>query len=251
MSGLEHAIEQGPEPITRDSLAVPTPKADWSAPWDRLVEEAKDTHWILFEHYRDSGLGRSIAETVRWFNEHGGTPEQATITLDGVYKISSRYRWNERVVSWDEEQERLYQLARSQATREMVDRHQDQIEEALEGLMVPIRALNMKLQNDPNFIEELSNTSAKRLITLASSSARTMPALMSAERLARGMPTEVVGGTVSVDHNLKVERDHIGEVLDVLERAGVLDGRGNRLDVGEVIDAEVVDVYPVPAEGDD
>jgi hypothetical protein len=133
----------------------------------------------------------------------------------------------------------------------MVARHQAQIETALDGLMAPIAALNTRMAKDADFLENLSQTSAKKLITLANSSARIMPSLMAAERLAHDMPTEMVGGTVEHQHTLKVERDHIGDVLEVLDRAGVLNGRGNGFGIGEVVDAEVVDVHSLPAESDD
>ena len=116
--------------------------------------------------------------------------------------------------------------------------------------MAPIRALNHRIESDPDFIASLSKSSAAKLIGMSNSAARTIPNLMSAERLARGMPTAVVGGTVDVNHVVRIERDHIGEVLDVLAGAGVLDGRGHRLGAGEILDAEVVDDDPVPAESD-
>jgi len=247
---LESAVVRGPDPITRDDVLVTIPDADISEfqeAWDRQPDE-KDWHWVAFEHYRDSGVGRSIPETHRWFIARGGVPEKTEALLVTFYKASSRHRWAERVQKWDTYQERLYQIARGEAVREMVARHEGQIEEALEGLMAPIRALNHRMEEDPDFMDTLSKGSINKLIGLANSAARTMPNLMSAERLARGMPTEVIGGTVDVNHVVKVERDHIGEVLDVLAGAGVLDGRGHGLSVGPVIDAEVVDDDPVSPE---
>ena len=74
---------------------------------------------------------------------------------------------------------------------------------------------------------------------------------MSAERLARGMPTEIVGGTVEHQLVSTVDRDQIGEILAVLAAAGALNVGGGSLGTGEIVDAEVVEVYPVPADGDD
>jgi hypothetical protein len=249
MTHLEATLTRGPDPILREDVKVDVPDPTFKEPWDRRPEET-DLQWALFEHFRDSGSSRSPTKTYTWIRERGGYKGQKA-GLKTVFKMSSVNRWAERAQKWDAYQERMYQIARNEAVRDMVLRHEGQIEEALEGIMAPIRALNHRIESDPDFIASLSKSSAAKLISMSNSAARTIPNLMSAERLARGMPTEVVGGTVDVNHVVRIDRDHIGEVLDVLAGAGVLDGRGNRLGVGEVVDAEVVDDDPVPAEGDE
>ena len=62
---------------------------------------------------------------------------------------------------------------------------------------------------------------------------------------------EVVGGKIDHQHVVAVERNQIGEVLEILGRAGVLADGGGGFGADEIIDAEVVDVHPVPAETDD
>jgi hypothetical protein len=74
---------------------------------------------------------------------------------------------------------------------------------------------------------------------------------MAAERLSRGMPTEIVGGVVEHQHIVSVERDQIGAVLEVLGQAGVLNVGTPGSESGNIVDAEVVEVHSVPAEGDD
>lgn len=246
---LDTAISQTSEPITRDDIDVPEFSNEYTAPWDRQPEDASEHAWMMFEHYRDQGPGRVIKQTMRWFNERGGTPSQPSISEVGIYNMATRNNWTDRVAGYDNERERLYQLARSEKVREMVDRHATQVEDAITGLMAPIQALNRRIQEDPEFIDTLSKTNPRDLIKLSNMASRTIPSLMAAERLARDMPTEIVGGTVV--HKIEaVERDHIGEILDVLEQAGVLYGSGYGLPVGEVVDAEVVEVHSVPAEGD-
>ena len=250
LDALDDAIDQGPEPVARSEIAVPESTTNYTAPWDRQPEDKTDFWWLLFEHFRDSGVGRSMPDTTDWYNDMGGTPVKTSITVQGLRLQSTKARWVERASAWDIEQERLYQIARAEKIREMVERHGDQIEEALDGLMTPIRALLHRIESDPDFIAKLSETSASKLIGLANAASRTMPNLMSAERLARDMPTTIVGGTVQ--HNIEmVEVDHIGEVLAVLAGAGILDGPGNAFSVGEIVDAEVVEVHSLSAKGDE
>lgn len=254
---LDEAIGQHPEGIVRDDIDVDsvdselaTRNSEYIKPWERQPEE-NGYQWALFEHFRDSGVTRTVAATVRWFDERGGFEGKKSLTSDAVYKISRLHNWSERVVPYDDAEERKYQIARSKAVREMVERHSDQIEEALDGLSAPVKALQRRMENDPEFLDKLAESSPAKLITLVNSTSRTIPALMSAERLARDMPTEIVGGTVEHRNVVKVEVNHIGQVLAVLESAGVLDDGSGAIGPGEVVDAEVVEVHPLPAESDD
>jgi len=117
--------------------------------------------------------------------------------------------------------------------------------------MVPIDALTIAMSDNEEFIADLTNMDKKKLISLANLAARTIPSLMAAERLSRGMPTEIVTGVVEHQHVVSVERDQIGNVLEVLGQAGVLDVGNANSGTGDIIDAEVVEVHSVPAEGDD
>ena len=179
------------------------------------------------------------------------TKKIKTYNVNWLYQLSTKHRWKDRAYQWDQHEEAQYQLARSEAIRKMVDRHERDVSDAIEGLMTPIRALQLRIESDPDFLGNLSQASAAKLVDMANKASRTIPSLMSAERLARGMPTEIVGGTVEHQLVSTVDRDQIGEILEVLERAGALNvGRGS-LGTGEIVDAEVVDVYPVSADGDD
>jgi hypothetical protein len=65
------------------------------------------------------------------------------------------------------------------------------------------------------------------------------------------MPTEIVSGVVEHQHVTSIDRDQIGEVLAVLGQAGVLNVGNPDSESGNIIDAEVVEVHSVPAEGDE
>ncbi len=225
-------------------------------PWDRQEDES-DYMWELFKHYRNYGLKRSYRETAEWvmnnkarWVDHKKVKVGLSYTKPNISSYGRKHRWRERVFKYDQEQERLYQLARSESIREMADRHAANIVDAIEGLMVPTRALAVAMEEDEDFLSKLSNTNANKLVAMVTSAARTMPNLMNAERLARGMPTEIIGGTVEHQH-VVVERDQIGEVLAILGQAGVLAVGQPDSGPGEIVDAEVVEVHPVSAEGDD
>ncbi len=253
---LNDALEQDLEIVDRDELnssLVTQPNTQpngYLNPWDRQPNET-DYMWDLFTHFRESGLQRSLVKTTRYVVDKG--LRNRTKTKKGSFTVreySMKHKWQVRCLAYDKEQERLYQLARSEAIREMVDRHEGVIENAIAGLMAPIDALNRAMEDD-EFIGKLSETEAKKLIDLSNRAARTIPSLMAAERLARGMPTEIVGGVVEHQVIVSVERNQIGAVLEALGQAGVLDVGIPGGGAGEIVDAEVVDVHPVSAEGDD
>ena len=244
---LNVALEQDLEHVGRDDLVIPDlPPAEYRQPWDRQEGES-DEHYKQFRYYLDQGLARKVKDVAERF----GLFHDQKRRVSSAYRTSSKREWKRRASLWDTEQERLYQLARSEAIRDMVHRHEGQIEKAIDGLMAPIAARNHAMETDGEFVAELSKTDKRKLISLANQAARTIPSLMSAERLARGMPTEIVDGVIEHEHIVSVERNQIGEVLEILAGAGRLDAGGDSFGTGEIVDAEVVDVHPVSAETDE
>ena len=82
---------------------------------------------------------------------------------------------------------------------------------------------------------------------MAASSAKAIPNLMTAERLARGMPTEIVSGTIEHQH-IDVSRDQIGALLRILDKAGVLDVGSGDPGNSEIVNATVVEVHSLPSD---
>lgn len=240
---LNSALEQGQEHIPREDIELAVVDSEYRQPWDRQDKEST-ANYAMFLDYRDQGPGRTVKAAGVKFQFDGVEADWNRQT----YYTSSKNNWKARALAWDSDQERQYQLARSQAIRDMVVRHEDQVKTAIDSLMVPIEALSIAIRNDPDFMNKLSKADAKKLIQMSNQSARTIPALMSAERLARGMPTEIVGGTIDHRHTVEMERDQIGEILEVLAGTGVLDVGGQGFGTSEIIEAEVVDVHPVPPD---
>jgi len=263
---LDESLAAELEPIPTSDLVVAESDTGYQQPWDRLPAET-DYAWELFTHFRDTGVRRNFHITAVWAHDNGlGKHEKKTLTKyrQVITKYRERHRWSDRVFSYDKEQDRLYQMARSEAIREMAIRHEGQIEKAINGLMVPIDALTVAMSDNDEFMADLTNMDKKKLISLANLAARTIPSLMAAERLSRtipslmaaerlsrGMPTEIVTGVVEHQHVVSVERDQIGNVLEVLGQAGVLDVGYSDSGTGDIVDAEVVEVHSVPAESDD
>jgi len=258
---LDEAVSQSIEDIDRDDLAVPAVASmnEWREPWERRDDESEYA-WAMFCHFRDLGAKRTHMQVVeyaihglkRWDESKKGVPDDIYLNRRRreVSNLGSRKEWAKRIFAYDAEQERLYQIARSEAIREMAERHEIAIEKAISGLLVPIDALEIAMR-DPEFVKSLSEKNASKLIDLANRASRTIPTLMSAERLSRGMPTEISGGKIEHEVIHRVERDHIGEVLAALGQARIVDDGGTGFGSGEVIDAEVVEVHSVSAEGDD
>lgn len=211
-------------------------------PWTRKENETEKA-WGYFEHFRDAGPERTFVGTAKHFGLHEAF----------VSKIAAKYRWRDRALAWDRHMDRVYRISVQRAVREMAQRHASQVVESLGVLALPFQAIQRKLEENPDFLDELAGTDIRRLFDMALRSGKILPMLMSAERLARGMPTEIVQaeGEVRHVHELR-EADPIAAVLSILERNRLLPGGGRTGGSGEVVDAEVVEMdddLPVGAEG--
>ena len=241
---LMDAAEQGFEDTPRSDIAIPDASGDYRTPWDQQAEET-DFFYGLFLQFRDQGLGRTIVAGWRWYRrgDLGKANEKS------YYEYAKSQDWRERARLWDQYEEAQYQLARGIARREMAERHEQKIGEAIDAIVVPFEALTTALK-DEAFLLQLVNMKPARLIDITNRAARALPSLMTAERLARGEATEIVAGTIEVNHQVTIARDQIAEILGVLEEAGALPVGLPDSEFVEIDDAEVVDVYPVPADSD-
>lgn len=226
------------------SQAILSGPADYVEPWNRQPDETP-TAWKYFKHYRDQGLGRTHAVTA----EHYGVSRS---TINNTY--ARPYKWADRIRAWDRYQDTIYQQQRVQGIREMADRHTDQVMAAIESLLLPGQALALRVADDPDFLASLSKSDAKKLIQLHQASSRVLPNMFAAERLARGMPTELVEhtgevGLVSHDYS----RDQVAEIIVALGGTGALaalggegagDERGGAGEPEGIVDAEIVDEDP-------
>lgn len=211
----------------------------YQEPWLRLPDES-DRGWEMFKFYRDLGPIRTTNMVTDHFD----------IAQPTVYHYSSKYDWNSRVAAFDQFEDRIYQAQRVVKIREMADTHADLIVSAIQGLNKPLEILMEKI-NDPQFVHDLKDEEAVTLLAMARQSAKLLPNLMSAERLARGMATEIVEHQGEINHNVEVDREAVVEVYETLRAAGAFDARTlAELDAGgtgsdsEIIEGEIVEVRP-------
>lgn len=205
-------------------------------PWLRLADET-DRQWELFKFYRDLGPIRTTTMVATHF-------EVSQPTVQNMY---AKKDWRARVVAFDQFEDRIYTAQRVTAIREMADRHANMVVDAITGLNKPLEILLKKLE-DENFVRELELEDATALLSIARQSAKVLPTLMSAERLARGMATEIIEhqGDINVKHEL--DREALADVIDSLAAAGAFDqGNLGRLVSGEagpdreIIEGEVIE----------
>lgn len=152
------------------------PESPVSAPFDRLENES-DPAWQAFVAYRDLGPERNIRKVAQSLSK--------SVALMGEW--SSRHQWVARAAAWDAEVDRHRRAASLSAISEMVERHATHTQAQLQALMAPARELLKRLQQNPALLAEVSDA---QLIRYCSSAARAVPALIQAERLARGLSTE-------------------------------------------------------------
>lgn len=206
--------------------------ADYREPWNRTEDET-DQSWKYFVYYRNAGPTRSINKTAAHFKVKYGS----------IGRMSAQHRWPARAAAFDEYEDRVYQIRRQIAIREMAERHADQMVDALEALTIPFKALAQKFANEPGLIDEMAERDVKSLLGMAAQAGRIAPQLMSAERLARGMPSDIVQVDTEVTHVHEITTDSLATVLEELERAGAFDARISAGSVEEIIDAEVIEVH--------
>lgn len=231
--------------ITRDQVDTTLPvivenRTDgYLEPWVRQSYETDHT-WEQFVHYRDQGIGRSQRKTADYF---GVSP--VTIST-----LASRHDWHDRVTAYDIWQERVYQAHLLKSIRDMAERHATIAAENLDALLLPTQAVMKKLEDNPNLIDELSETSAKQLIRLAVESAKVIPRMMNAERLSRGLPTEITHNREEVEHHVRTpDAGHLAAVVIGLVGTGALEGISNVSD-GTIDTVEIVDTTNEPVHPD-
>lgn len=200
-------------------------------PWDQRRDESSNA-FHTFTAYRNAGPKRKKGTTAREMGVTAGT----------ISMWSADYDWSSRVQAWDYYQDRIFQAEIAESQRETARRHAKLSSDALTALRTPVRALLERMETDPDAVlAEFGAKDLMKLMRVAQDSIKIMPALMGAERLALGQPSEVTerNETHTVNYN---DAQRIGEVLDVLKDAGVLDAFLASGGAGEIIDAEAVEM---------
>lgn len=206
-------------------------------PWERMPDET-DKAWDAFVAYREAGAARTMSLVAEQTGYHPST----------VGSWSRDNLWGIRAARYDAWLDDVYRRELAEQTRNMARRHTELAQKTLEVLAKPLQHL---LEKDPEQLtEELSGKDIIQLFKLAQQSARTLPQVMGAERLAVGLPTELVQNTH--EGHVDTSPDRLAAVLAAAgpDLLAALMGTGA---TGEIIDAEVVEVHSDPAapEADD
>lgn len=155
-------------------------------PWERQTTNGKAESpqaCAAFCIYRDLGPKRSLAEVARAL---GGD----NMVLKGCQKRpsgriqywSKNWNWVARANSWDDEVDRQRREAQAEEIIRMSKRNATQAESAAAALMVSTRELLRRLQSDP---DALSKIDMADLLMIAANTAKHIPAIHKAERMAR------------------------------------------------------------------
>lgn len=208
------------------------PPADYIEPWARQEWES-DLMWDRFRWYRDLGPTR----TRRQLAEHYGLSRPA------VDNMMLKGNWVDRLLAFDRHEDWVYRTQREIELREMAARHGGQIVEALEALHIPFAAISARLAEDPETVNDLSKRDFQTLLKMAAQSSRVIPSLMQAERLARGLPTEIVEETVEVTVRQELSRDTVADIIETLASVGAFDAGATAGADSEIVDAEFVEVH--------
>lgn len=207
---------------------------NYTEPWNRQPDE-EDRAWELFVYYRDLGVVRSLQDVA----DHFG------LKLRSIHNFSGPNRWRDRVRSWDQYQERIYAQEVSIKVREMANRHAETASNALAQLVVPFEALAHAQATNPNFVADLSELEVKKLIDLAVKTARVIPMMQNAERMALGQPTEIVSVEGEVKHALEMDDDQLSRVLATLDSTGFFDDVRAEGRVDSSSDSEIIEIQPI------
>ena len=212
----------GSEPVTINEDLKPAPSdlavADgYHEPWTRRADES-NLAWDRFKWFRDQGPSR----TLKAIAEHFGLTYEVLNN-----NFSAKYAWRDRTAAYDVYMDRIYQLQRAEAVREMADRHAEQIIGALEALALPFKVIQERAVEEDGFMRVLRESSPKALIDLALKSGRIIPNLMTAERLARDAPTEITEVKGEVIHRHELDRNQVADIAAGLHAAGAFDRGGD------------------------
>lgn len=165
------------------------------------IDGETDRSYELFTAFLALGMGRTKQEVADKF-ELSGTH---------VRKLASDHDWNARAREYDQWRQRIWSATIAEKTMEMAQRHGDVAARGIKTLALVFDAAEKK---GDSMLEELSALGAKELLRYVRDAARAIPALMNAERLSIGMPTEISQNQMVTSHEVTIQTtDELAELL--------------------------------------
>jgi len=177
-------------------------------PWGKMEEET-GRDYELFSHYRASGLTRSQSATARFFK----------ISQTYVSKVYHKRDWEERAQSWDKYREQVYTTEVIEGVKAMAREHAGIANKGIKALSIVFDELLSRVEdNDPIHQQEIKELGLKPLFALVDKAARAIPNLMNAERLSRGLPTELSAQVIVREDRILVQStDELAEIVKGLQ----------------------------------
>ncbi len=221
-------IEEDRELAKRETVLEYLDRTD-NVPWDKLPHESMKAY-RAFCAYRDAGRKRSIN-----YLRGQGLPVASVWVQE--------YKWTLRTRIFDEYTLANEQIEQHKLNREMKVKHAEQAAKALDGLMAPFIEFQRRSEQEPERLkEDMALMDGKKLLSTMQASARVLQPIMSAERLARDMPTEMVETHVQGQITVQDSPEALADVLGVLAETGVLAslvGAGPVIDVVDTSDEQM------------
>jgi hypothetical protein len=164
-------------------------------PFDARLPSESTEAFHAFSLYRGLGLKRSLDEVSRRFDaEKRGSgfrlitgAEVAKPRKSGKIGLWSRkFRWVERAAAWDRVVDQRVREKQLDEIERMAKRQAQEAQVLSQVLMAPVVAFAAGLK-DPNRARMLENADMHKLLEMSFESAKAVPRLHKAERLARGV----------------------------------------------------------------
>lgn len=180
LPGVEIAVhtQSGTQPDDDEAEAA-VERYSESRPWGRMDVET-DREWELFSYYRSLGRARMKKDVAGFFG----------VSRPYITRVSQKRSWDRRIENWDRFKEQVYEQEVLDGIKSMAVEHARMARKGLEALVLPFDVLIQRIESGEGRAE-LDEMSIANLIKLVNQSARVLPGLMNAERLSRGLPTEI------------------------------------------------------------
>ena len=199
-------------------------------PWGKMISES-DREYELFSEYRALGITRSRKKVA----------DKMKLSKIRIDRLAKDRNWEARVQAWDTYRERVYTAELILGVKEMAHDHARIASEGVRALSTVFESIVETMEDEAErdaFLNELKTYPVKTRLAIAQGSARVIPSLMNAERLSRGLPTEI-----SADLQFNETRVTVQTSDDL---ADILIGLVGPLSVAqsEPIEAEVIEDEP-------
>lgn len=181
--------------VTRRSTGLPARRAE---PWERQNDESEKA-WEAFRTYRELQPPRKIDTVSKALNKAPAL----------CYRWASRHRWQERIVAWENEQDRELRALMGSERREVIRRH------IRVARLAQVKALERLSTIDPS---TLSPGDLIRLLEYASKAERELYGLTDPEDGPQVAPVQIV-----IDPRLLPAGFRTVDVEDVTDRRLVID----------------------------